>query len=344
MQSKKLLCGALVAVMLISGVGSAPAGTVSANRFPFQIEAQAAQKATGINVAYHSKKQIRDYIKKHPATLSDKITYKKKPVTSGNYAPGQISAKTSKSALNMLNQVRYIAGISADVKLNNQYMKLTQAASLLNYANNELSHFPAKPKNMSNEMYELGADGASSSNIAWSSRSGWSLTDAIINAWMEDGDDYNIDRIGHRRWLLNPYMAETGFGVVDGSNGTYSTVYAFDTGNANASEYGVCWPAQNMPVEYFGADFPWSVSTGVAENPSKVKVTLTNLSTKKTWNFSAQKANGDFYINNDGYGQKGCIIFRPSGITGYANGDSYEVKISGLTNGPVCYKVNFFKL
>ena len=41
----------------------------------------------------------------------------------------------------------------------------------------------------------------------------------IVDSWMEDGDDYNIDRVGHRR--------------------TYSAVYAFDTKNSKAAEYGV---------------------------------------------------------------------------------------------------------
>ena len=167
----------------------------------------------------------------------------------------------------------------------------------------------------------------------------------IVDSWMEDGDDYNIDRVGHRRWLINPKMKYTGFGAVSGNRGTYSAVYAFDTKNSKAAEYGVAWPAQNMPVEYFGAGFPWSVSMGSTVDISSVKVKLTRESDNKTWNFSSSEADGYFNVNNDGYGQKGCIIFRPDTDEDYEAGDVYNVSITGLGDGKdVSYSVNFFEL
>ncbi|MDE6635932.1 MAG: hypothetical protein K2K09_04925, partial [Lachnospiraceae bacterium] len=54
---------------------------------------------------------------------------------------------------------------------------------------------------------------------------------------------------------------------------------------------------------------------------------------------------GAFYVNNDNYGQKGCIIFRPDDIEEYKAGDSYDVNIvTGLSSGDVSYTVNFFNL
>ena len=35
------------------------------------------------------------------------------------------------------------------------------------------------------------------------------------------------------------YKSKTGFGAVSGNRGTYSAVYAFDTKNSKAAEYGV---------------------------------------------------------------------------------------------------------
>lgn len=187
--------------------------------------------------------------------------------------------------------------------------------------------------------------GASSSNIAWTSWKGCSMNWTIVDSWMEDGDDYNIDRVGHRRWLINPKMKYTGFGAVSENRGTYSAVYAFDTKNSKAAEYGVAWPAQNMPVEYFGAGFPWSVSMGSTVDISSVKVKLTRESDNKTWNFSSSEADGYFNVNNDGYGQKGCIIFRPDTDEDYEAGDVYNVSITGLGDGKdVSYSVNFFEL
>lgn len=73
----------------------------------------------------------------------------------------------------------------------------------------------------------------------------------IVDSWMEDGDDYNIDRVGHRRWLINPKMKYTGFGAVSGNRGTYSAVYAFDTKNSKAAEYGVAWAGTKYACRVF---------------------------------------------------------------------------------------------
>lgn len=304
-----------------------------------------ASTAKGINVAYHTQEEIRNFCNENGVTLRDALTYAQEPVVSGDYSAGKLSDETLDSAVKMLNCVRYIAGISYNVKVTDSYNSLAQTATLVNYVNNILSHYPAKPADMDESLYELGVEGASSSNIARASWKGCSMNWTIVDSWMEDGDDYNIDRVGHRRWLINPKMKYTGFGAVSGNRGTYSAVYAFDTKNSKAAEYGVAWPAQNMPVEYFGAGFPWSVSMGSTVDISSVKVKLTRESDNKTWNFSSSEADGYFNVNNDGYGQKGCIIFRPDTDEDYEAGDVYNVSITGLGDGKdVSYSVNFFEL
>ena len=247
------------------------------------------------------------------------------------------------SALAMLNQVRYIAGISDQVQLDNSYNQLAQAASLANYLNDTLSHEPEKPAGMSDDMYNMALKGASSSNISYASWSGRSLNDVLISGFMCDSDKYNISRVGHRRWVLNPSMKSTGFGAVSGKNGTYSALYAFDRNNSTAGEYGVAWPAQNMPVEYFGADYAWSVSMGYKVDASKIKVTLTRKNDGKKWEFSQGKSDGVFYIDNGYYGQIGCIIFRPSSVKKYNADDAFQVDITGLEQGDVSYTVHFFQ-
>ena len=78
---------------------------------------------------------------------------------------------------------------------------------------------------------------------------------------------------------------------------------------------------------------------------SSVKVKLTRESDNKTWNFSSSEADGYFNVNNDGYGQKGCIIFRPDTDEDYEAGDVYNVSITGLgERKDVSYSVNFFEL
>ncbi len=306
-------------------------------------------EAQGINVAYHTQDEIRAFCAENPAGINDALTFAEEPVVTGRYsangryAAGKLSDETLNSAINMFNQVRYIAGISYDVHLTDTYNSLTQAAALVNYVNGVLSHYPSKPDDMDQDLYDLGAKGAKESNIAWASWENTGMNWSLVNGWLNDGDDYNIDRLGHRRWVLNPQMQYTGFGAVTGIKGTYSAMYSFDRRNNQASEYGVAWPAQNMPVEYFGTDFPWSVSMGKNVDITSVKVKLTRESDGKVWNFSSEEADGYFNVNNVNYGQKGCIIFRPDTSIKYAAGDVFDVDITGLESD-VSYKVNFFSL
>ncbi len=307
------------------------------------LEQEQPDKAVGVNVAYRTQKEIRDYAKKSGVSLKDALTFAENPITAEPYALGKLSDKTLKSAADMLNQIRYIAGIPDGVELSDSYNELAQAAALSNYANNDLSHFPVQPAGMPDDMYALAKEGASSSNISWASWAGRSLNDTIVSGWMKDGSDGNIPMVGHRRWILNPSMGKTGFGAVSGQNGTYSAMYTFDRSNSGAQEYGVMWPAQNMPVEYFDKEYPWSISMGYNVDESKVQVALTRKKDGKKWSFSKASADGDFYVNNDGYGQEGCIIFRPdSGIDGYSAGEEFKVEITGLEQGDVSYTVHFF--
>ena len=229
------------------------------------------------------------------------------------------------------------------------------------FLNNELNHYPDKPEVFGSEyeqLYQLGKEGARSSNIAMAASTNTisgavSLHDTIVNGWMADADGSNIEKVGHRRWILNPAMKATGFGAIFGAiavNGnsygyTYSAMYSLDGAGAGG-ECSVAWPAQNMPVAYFDATYPWSISTGVEENPATVKVTLTRVSDGKVWNFSAAGADGDFYVQNSTnssiVGQMGaCIIFRPKDIEAYKAGDSFQVSIEGIS-APISYTVNFF--
>lgn len=301
------------------------------------------EEATGVNVQYHTQDEIRSYAKASNVTLEDALSFAEEPVTEKPYSLGKLSNETLQSALKMLNQIRYIAGISDNVTLSDEYSQLVQAGALANYINNQLSHYPEKPDGMSNDMYKLAEKGASSSNIAWASWKNCSLNSTIVSSWMEDGDSSNIDKVGHRRWIINPSMGKTGFGAVSGKNGTYSSVYSFDRSNTSSTEYGVMWPAQNMPVSYFGKEFPWSVSMGYTVDKSAINVSLTRKNDGKAWNFSNSSADGEFYVNNEGYGQKGCIIFRPDGNIKYNAGDIFKVEITGL-KAPVSYTVSFFDL
>lgn len=306
---------------------------------------QAHAASQGMNVRYRTQQEIRSYVAANRAGIGDNFSFSSNPFLELPYDPGRLSDATQQSALNMLNQMRYIAGISDNVTLSSKYSEYAQAAALIGYLNGNTSHNPDRPYSMGNTLYQTALQGAVGSNNSWASWGNRGLNETIVVDWMGNADSADIATLEERRYLLNPQMRQTGFGVVSGLKGTFSSAYVADTTNTLAYETGVAWPARTMPVEYFGTNYPWSFSLGHAVNANDIQVTLTRFRDFKTWRFSNSSADGDFYVNNNSYGQTGCIIFRPSlqSIGEYRSGDSFQVTITGAGTA-ISYNVEFFNL
>lgn len=302
-------------------------------------------ESAGIDAEYRTPAEIKEYFENHTFEMYSSNTFDVQPNKKAPYNIGSLDDYSLQNGLDALNFIRYTAGLS-EVTLNDEYNELCQAAALVNCVNNELSHFPEQPAGMTDELYSKAYQGASSSNIAYDSAEG-NLAYITAMLYMNDSDPGNISRVGHRRWCLNPEMGATGFG----SAGIYSAMYSIDRSNSNVSATRVCWPAQNMPLEYFEeSDFSpffysspaWSVSTGHALSAEDVKVTIIRKYDSRQWQFSTSSSDGDFYVSNDYCGSPGCIIFKPDDIS-YSSGDSFEVKITG-TPEDIEYTVNFFSM
>ena len=104
-----------------------------------------------------------------------------------------------------LNALRRIAGVP-DVALDSALSENAQYGAVL-LAASDFSHSPAQPADMDGSFYQTASEATGSSNIC----AGRSLTGSV-DAFMDDSDAGNIDRLGHRRWQLNPDMGRIGFG------------------------------------------------------------------------------------------------------------------------------------
>ncbi len=281
--------------------------------------------------------------------------YVSKPSVTNPYSMGEVRADMQQNALNRMNAYRRLAGL-APVSINSNYTKLAQAASVVNATNDMMTHFPTKPADMPNGLYNDGYEGASHSNIAcymgYQSKTG-PLTFSV-DLWMEDSDEYNIDKLGHRRWVINPTMKATGFGCATAtSTWVHTAMYAFDN-SATSSDYDfISWPPSGyMPNDtaFFTPAHAWSISL----NPSKynindlsqVEVEIED-SKDNEWEFEGD-ADDDGYFNIDlgGYGiTRNAIIFRPD-VTENFEG-TYTVTVEGLktTSGKATtleFEVEFF--
>ena len=298
-----------------------------------------------------SKEEIAELTAIQPIASAN-APYQSAPSTTQPYAAGTLKQEVLQAGLDRLNALRRIAGLP-EVALDSGYTAMAQAAALLNAANNQLSHFPGKPAGMDNSLYNLGKDGAGSSNIAaFMSYTANGPIAYCVDMWMEDSDGSNIDRLGHRRWQLNPRMGKTGWGAAKGGSFSYAAEYSFDNSGAGCDYEFISWPASgNFPAneQLFTGDFAWSVTPNPRKytvSPGSVTVTLKRESDGKTWTFgggeryTAASSGKYFNVNTDNYGVPGCIIFRPDGITSYEG--LYTVTVSGLRGGSISYQVDFF--
>ena len=298
----------------------------------------AGEQVVGLGVTPHSPLEIQAFVNALPSYRNQLNIYAV-AAADAPYSIGVLSPVNHQSALNMINQVRYIAGLNADVGMLMEQEYAMAAASLVLRLNGGLSHFPARPAALADPAYDAlywtGYTGAGRANIAM----GYTATGSIL-AYMADADDSNIADVGHRRWILNPSMARTVFGA----NGRFSAMYAYDL-SGSGTQTKVAWPAQEMPLQYFSATDPWSVSFGRVLDASRVQVDLVRARDNRLWHFSQGQSDGFFNVENSGYGQPGCVIFRPNSLEGLMDGDVFYVNITdGARNEITNYTVHFFSL
>lgn len=295
-------------------------------------------------VAKHSQAEIRSFVSSHPVDLRAYSEYSVQP-TGGDfdgdvYNYGLLTEDTLNNAIAMVNQIRYIAGLNADVVNYPEQEERLAAAAMVNRLNGYLSHYPERPAVLKDsrydELYEQACAGAGASNLHY----GYSYLPLTVLNYMDDSDYSNIDRVGHRRWILNPEMGRTTFGYYRSCSG----MFAFDQSGAGGQTM-VVWPAQQTPLDYYGGDYcAWSASFGSYLAEEYITVKVVQRGTDEEWYFSAQSADGYFNVENSWYGKPGCVIFRPAGLSLKA-GDSYRVTITDEENYRILeYDVVFFDL
>ena len=266
------------------------------------------------------------------------------PYACGSLAPGFLQ-----DGLNAINYARYLAGLPDDVTLDASYVDRAQHGSVL-LAVGQFAHSQPKPSDMAQDFYDIANAATSSSNIGW----GYPTLADFNFGCMDDSDSSNIDRVGHRRWLLDPPLQKTGMGYAEARTDTF----VFDWSRAGAVGYdAIKWPcAGPFPVEMFSAGTAWSITL----NPDLYDwtagghtVTMRRVRDGHTWTLTAADTDklGDYFnFDTGGYGVADCFIFRPdpASVGAYQIGDSFQITLSGgifrsdgVTPAKVSYTTTF---
>ncbi len=236
--------------------------------------------------------------------------------------PADPQAATRAAALRRLQAYRFLCRVPHDgMNLVAEWNDLCDAAAEACRRNRGLSHSPPMPEGMDPARYEKARVGAGRSNLA----TGGMVRS--VDSYMDDSDPSNIDRIGHRRWCLNPAMRKTAFGA----DGEYSAMWSMDaSGSAPKGLDTVLYPPAGwVPVSMFGARRAWSVApvrgSGLKEIGT-TKVTVRRLDAD--WLPAGEPLDLDHVgIADGGYGTGQCLVFRPVGVRNVV-GERFLVEVS----------------
>jgi hypothetical protein len=230
------------------------------------------------------------------------------------------------AAVRRLNAYRFLCGLPSNVTLDPDQTFYAEAAAKLLKAVGKLDHTPANP-GVPEQEYKDGYNGTSHSNIFMASNS--PPIAASVDAYMDDSDASNIDRLGHRRWCLNPAMQTTGFGKYE----QFSDMWSMDSRRPNSGDWDiVAYPARGfMPTEYFSAHHAWSLILNdrrLKAPDSDVDISIRPLADSL---HPGSPLELDFKaVETGGYGGGPAIIFRPKSLD-ISSGHRYGVEIKGVS-------------
>lgn len=274
-----------------------------------------------------SKQEILDFMNGHPADINAPVEYQTKPSTQSPYGIGVLSEETRQQLLNLINQIRFVAGVDANVPYSIENERRASSASLVMALNKSLSHSPSRPSVLSgtayNSIWSDAVYGAFNSNIAGGSPS---INYNVIRYM----DDRSEARVGHRRHILKGNLADVGVGA--GMTDTYSALFVESNMGGTAGNAQVAWPANLTPSDFWYTGSLWSVNWGSEIQEDSVSVTLKK-SSGETQQFSTEAKTA--------WIEKGTVIF-PTDTT-KKDGESYTVFVKNETKKQILiYHVGFF--
>ncbi len=327
------------------------------------VRAQAADDEMQSGSLAVSKPTIEQIQEKYRSVTQADKRFDEQPSVTAPYATGKLNDGFLESGETYLNYIRYLAGLP-EIELTDEKNDAAQHGAVLLAANDELTHYPDQPADMSDEFYKAGAAATQSSNISY--RRGGDPLDALQSAvegqMADSSGTSNMQTLGHRRWLLNPTLKNVGFGCADAVSGAvYIDVSVFDRSGSDVDYDFVAWPASGyMPVQEFDTNTPWSITVNPDryQMPERGNLTITVTRTSDGASDTLDSAtdqeptetNAYLRVNTDGYGVRNAIIFRPdTSVFGSDTAGEYVVSVTGLydTAGNAAslnYRVIFFDI
>ncbi|HET20512.1 MAG TPA: CAP domain-containing protein [Chromatiales bacterium] len=267
------------------------------------------------------------------STVDPGVLYVREPNVASCDA-GELNPAERDKVLARLNEIRALHGLPAVAYEPNDDVYVT-AAALIIAANEQLSHTPATTANCwTNDGYT----GSEKSNLhiyMSSSSTTRESSEASVDGFLIDD---NVSSLGHRRWLLDPFLFSTAFGRVDGlwpdstwGNVTGTALKVINDVQANISHMSptyIAYPVGNYPASLFETDWylSFSVLADVNNKANNANVDFSGATISVSSGDQALGVNSQSW-NNQGYGLPNVLQWKVSGLQ---TGVDYAVTISNV--------------
>lgn len=272
------------------------------------------------------------------------VKFTREPHVGPPHRAGALSEETLTFALNVTKLYRYLSGVPwQELKTDPVMCEKSAHGAVVLKEIGSLTHTPAKPADMDEGFFKIAYSGCHEANLFQGSGD----PVAAVRGFMDDSDTTNIDRVGHRQWVLSPGLQRVGFG----SAAEFVSMHVIDGSQHPAPDFTfVAFPGEGFyPRKLFEQHYAWSVHI----NANKAKVgSVDSLKIKLQKLDEHYQPDGDPIAakvvstpaaNSSAFGWS-VIVFKPE-LTEIETG-KYWVEISGIktltgTDAPFGYLVEF---
>ncbi|MBW6531099.1 CAP domain-containing protein [Sphingomonas sp. RRHST34] len=255
-----------------------------------------------------------------------------------NCRPGMLADSVRADVLARLNAIRALHRLPAVTYSSADDEQATQAA-LMMAANGQLTHTPPADWKC---YTDTGSTGAGTSNLYGGLISpylAYYTEDMYLGGWLTETTNLVANNVGHRRWMLDPFLGKISYGRVaqvlaDGSrtDAAAMKVVSFSGGvtvPGGLPPY-VAYPYGDYPARYFdpAALLSFSVIADATRRGGANAQVDYSRATVRVSNGDTALTVSNISFDNTGYGVPNNIQFA---VAGLANGVTYTVTIDGVS-------------
>lgn len=259
------------------------------------------------------------------------------PPSIANCQAGQLTSAATAAALQSLNAIRALHKLPA-VGYSTADEAGAQQSALMQAANDTLSHTPPTTWKC---YTALGASVSGQSNLYAGFGNGLTFMtdDDIMAGWLTELNNIVADSVGHRRWLLYPFLGAVSYGRVVGASPTQTRgdaaalkvfgVAGSGVANGTLPAY-VAYPYQDYPAKYFNTAALLSFEVIASSNPNSAANSTVNFADARvtvTQRGGSALAVSKVSYDNVGYGLPNNLQWAVAGLQ--AN-TYYDVSITGV--------------